>query len=581
MVISRNEDEDTMNKISSPVFPRFVRSSQKTMPQLIAFFDNGAKRLVDICAAFLGLLILSPFFLVVGFLIKRDTPGPVFYGGPRVGKGGCIFHILKFRTMNEPPLSSAGPRVTAQDDPRITRLGRWLRDSKLNELPQLWNVLVGEMSLVGPRPEDTTIVKTWDENIRREVLSVRPGITSPASVLYRDEESLLNNGNVMRTYINSVLPSKLRLDQLYVRHRSFLLDLDILFWTVLVLLPLVRTIAPSEDSLFLGPISRLMRRYISWFVIDMIVTLISIVVTGIVWRFFTPLNVGVLQSAIIAFGLAWLYTVTSMLLGMDRIAWSQAWASDAIGLVVSVVIATGLVLVLNQFWSTLPIFPPMLIVIAAVLSLGGYVLTRYRSRLITGFASRWLERTGGVGATRERVLIVGGGSAGQFVTWLLGNGSTVDLFKVIGYIDDDLYKQGRRYHGVNVLGRRADIPRLVDQHDVGLIVFAIHNIDHAERRALLELCRRTSASVVEVPDIAASLNAAIAAKSDHAQEEDVTPHEKLNGFPLFTSSGIPPVQAQLWLADLERLAKKGDLGALNERIDSIRDEIQDSQTLPI
>lgn len=547
------------------------------MSRLIALLGNGAKRLFDITVSAIGLLFLTPFFLTIGYLIKRDTPGPIFYRGSRSGKDGRVFHILKFRTMDESATQNSDLRVTAQDDPRITRLGHWLRDSKLNELPQLWNVLVGEMSLVGPRPEDPTIVKTWDESIRREVLSLRPGITSPASVLYRNEESLLNNGNAMQTYIKSVLPSKLRLDQLYVRHHSFLLDLDILFWTVLVLLPLVSSIVPSEDALFLGPISRFVRRYVGWFVIDLVVTLVSIVVTGIVWRFFTPLNVGVLPSAIIAFGLAWLYTLTGMLLGMDRIAWSQAWASDAIGLVVSVVLATGLVLVLNQLWSTAPILPPGLIIIAAVLSLLGFVLTRYRSRLITGFTSRWLERAGGVGNTRERVLIVGGGSTGQFVNWLLGNGSNVDLFRVVGYVDDDLYKQGRRYQGVNVLGRCADIPRLVDQHDVGLIVFAIHNIESAERSALVKLCRRTPASVVDVPDIVASLNAAIAVKPEHPQDEGVTNHSKTNGSPLFTTNGIPLIQAQFWLADLERFARAGDLNALTRRIDLIRDEIQTPQ----
>ena len=98
-------------------------------------------------------------------LCRREGPGPVFYRGPRLGKNGRVFGILKFRTMYECPASYRGPRVTAQDDDRITPLGKWLRDTKLNELPQLWNVLVGEMSLVGPRPEDPEIVKTWPEGV--------------------------------------------------------------------------------------------------------------------------------------------------------------------------------------------------------------------------------------------------------------------------------------------------------------------------------------------------------------------------------------------------------------------------------
>lgn len=549
------------------------------MPRLVDYLDSWAKRLLDLVAALIGILLLSPFFLAVGFLIKRDTPGPIFYRGPRSGKNGRIFHILKFRTMSESPSAYRGPKVTAQDDPRITRLGRWLRDTKLNELPQLWNVFKGDMSLVGPRPEDPAIVKTWEEGLRRELLSVCPGITSPASVLYRDEESLLNSGNAMGTYMHSVLPSKLRLDQLYVRHRSFLLDLDILFWTALVLLPLVRSFVPSEDLLFLGPISRLVRRYVSWFVIDMVITLVSIGVAGVAWRFFRPLDVGLLPALAFACGFALLYSVTGLLLGMDRIAWSQAWASEATGLAFSVVLATGFALLVNQSWSPHPILPPALVVIAAAVALGGFVSARYRSRLITGFTSRWLERTGGAGATRERVLIIGGGDAGQFVAWVLGNGSSAGVFQVVGYVDDDLYKQGIRYHGISVIGRRAEIPRLVQQHDIGIIVFAIHNISELERRAFLEICNSTPARVVEVPDIVASLNAAIERDSDedHSAAESGR-GRPANGSPLFTSRGISTVQAQRWLADLEKLAQTGDLGALNNRIHSIREEIQDPRT---
>src|SRR5262245_28632466 len=108
------------------------------------------KRILDLVLAFLGIIFLTPLFLIVAILIKRDSPGPVFYRGLRAGRNGRNFNILKFRTMYETPDSYAGPQITAVDDPRITPVGRWLRDSKLNELPQLWHVLIGAMSLVGP-----------------------------------------------------------------------------------------------------------------------------------------------------------------------------------------------------------------------------------------------------------------------------------------------------------------------------------------------------------------------------------------------------------------------------------------------
>ncbi|GAG83392.1 unnamed protein product, partial [marine sediment metagenome] len=190
--------------------------------------DNLSKRFFDLIASTLGLLLLSPFFAIIAFQIRRDSPGPIFYRGVRAGHRGKTFQILKFRTMYERPESYQGPSITTSDDPRITPMGKFLRDTKLNELPQLWNVLKGDMSLVGPRPEDPEIAAEWSDEVRREVLSVRPGITSPASVLFPDEERQLPQGMLMQTYFKEVQPNKLRLHQLYVRYHTFWNDLDVL-----------------------------------------------------------------------------------------------------------------------------------------------------------------------------------------------------------------------------------------------------------------------------------------------------------------------------------------------------------------
>lgn len=193
------------------------------------------KRSFDIFGSLLGLIILLPFFIIIGICIKLDTPGPVYFKGRRSARGGGTFNMYKFRTMFEEPASYQGPILAAHNDQRITPVGCWLRDTKINELPQLWNVLKGDMGLVGPRPCDSDIVATWDEDKRREILSVRPGITSLASVLYRDEAKMLDaKQDVLGTYRESIMPSKMRLDQLYVRNRSFWLDLKILIWTMLV-----------------------------------------------------------------------------------------------------------------------------------------------------------------------------------------------------------------------------------------------------------------------------------------------------------------------------------------------------------
>ncbi len=248
-----------------------------------AIMGGLTKRALDFVAALFGLIILSPFFLIIAILIKRDTPGPVFYRGPRIGRHGVVFKMLKFRTMYETQKSYHGLRVTCKEDDRITPFGKWLRDTKLNELPQLWNVLIGDMSLVGPRPEDPTISKTWPAQAALELLSVRPGITSPASILYRDEESMLHAGEVMRKYLHELSPDKMRLDQLYVKYQSFWLDLDVILWTVVLLMPRLKVSSPPEHLLFVGPVTRLAQRYVNWFLWDFLVVLAAMgLVSGVV-----------------------------------------------------------------------------------------------------------------------------------------------------------------------------------------------------------------------------------------------------------------------------------------------------------
>src|SRR5574341_423494 len=329
------------------------------------------KRGFDILASALGLIILSPLFAAIALLIEHESPGPVFYRGPRMGKNGKIFKILKFRTMYERPESYQGARITARDDNRITPLGHWLRDTKLNELPQLWNLLVGEMSLVGPRPEDPAIAASWPINARREILSVSPGITSPASVLYHDEETLLSTANVMGEYFKNILPDKLRLDRLYVRNRSFIADLDILFWTLAVLIPRMAGQRIPEGLLFAGPISRLTRRHILWFLVDLTISLISVGIAGLAWRAIQSINWGLEPLMILAFVLAVLFSGVNFLIGLDRIVWSRASAQDGLVLVFSNRITTLLLLGLNRLLplhlgrSYPPLPPEMISLIAA------------------------------------------------------------------------------------------------------------------------------------------------------------------------------------------------------------------------
>lgn len=187
-----------------------------------------ARRLLDIAVSSVVVVLMSPLWLVASIMIKVDSRGPVLYRSPRVGKDGLPFTILKFRSMVA-GADAEGPRVTTEGDPRITRVGRVLRDLKVDEVPQFLNVLKGDMSLVGPRPEDPRYVAYYTAEQRR-VLSVRPGIVSPAAIAYRHEEAILARmgDGPEEAYLETVLPHKLSMDLAYIDQRSLGLDLTIL-----------------------------------------------------------------------------------------------------------------------------------------------------------------------------------------------------------------------------------------------------------------------------------------------------------------------------------------------------------------
>jgi len=192
------------------------------------------KRAFDATVAAVGLVLTSPVVAVAAVVVKLDSPGPAIYRGPRIGRDGKPFHIYKLRTMRV-DAASQGAAVTGAKDPRVTSVGRLLRRTKLDELPQLLNVLRGEMSLVGPRPEAPDFVKHYTAE-QQMVLSVRPGITGLASIAYLDEEEILGEGDPERRYIDSVMPQKLALELEYVRSASFGGDLKILARTVWLVL---------------------------------------------------------------------------------------------------------------------------------------------------------------------------------------------------------------------------------------------------------------------------------------------------------------------------------------------------------
>ncbi len=472
---------------------------RKLRPSLIRnLIRQSMKRGFDVVASGIGLFLLSPLFLIIAILIKHDSPGPVFFWCRRMGRHGRPFRMLKFRTMYERPSSYEGPPVTCEGDERITPIGHWLRDTKMNELPQLWNVFCGSMSFVGPRPEDVSIAMQWPEEARAEILSVRPGITSPASIIYHDEEHRLSQANVMKEYVQDILPDKMRLDRLYVRNQSFTADLDIIGWTVAIFVPQIAKAKIPEGMLFFGLFSRFVHRHVNWFMIDLVITLLVVGVIGFLWRLQMPLNWGIDLLLLFAFGLALLFSGVNTVTGLNRIAWSWATSEDGVALALTSAGVTLLLLLMNYLqsrfdWFNIPPLPFVMILSIGLLSQLGFLVARFRFRILTSIASRWLRWRRFSPGVGERVLIVGLGEEFNIAAWLLRREEFRNVFSIVGVVDDSAFTHmGMRMNDCLVLGRTADIPDLVDQFDIGVILFTKTDVATEIKDYVCNLCRSGS-----------------------------------------------------------------------------------------
>lgn len=211
------------------------------------FYSRIGKRSFDAASAFIGLVVLSPLFVVVALAVKLTSRGPAFFGQVRVGQFGKPFRILKFRTMKHGG-SAATSLLTAKGDSRVTRLGEFLRKRKIDELPQLMNVLIGDMSLVGPRPEVPRYVATYTER-QKAVFSLKPGITGLSTKRFANEEDLLANQSDKESfYLTTILPSKLEMELRYCEDISFSLDLKLIFATLAGIWKVFPVQSPQEPE---------------------------------------------------------------------------------------------------------------------------------------------------------------------------------------------------------------------------------------------------------------------------------------------------------------------------------------------
>jgi len=197
-----------------------------------ARFDAAAKRALDIVASAVMLLALLPLILIVALLVRLDSPGPAFFKVDRIGRRGRRLRMLKFRKMHD---DASGIALTTHEDDRLTRIGAFLAKSKLDELPQLWHILRGDMSLVGPRPETADFV-AHHRHEYDEILTVRPGLVGFSQIAFLSEGRILNEEDPLTHYVSAILPQKVTLDLMYARERTVLLDLKILVWSMVAVL---------------------------------------------------------------------------------------------------------------------------------------------------------------------------------------------------------------------------------------------------------------------------------------------------------------------------------------------------------
>jgi lipopolysaccharide/colanic/teichoic acid biosynthesis glycosyltransferase len=225
----------------SPLAASFTERKRRIITSTA--LDGALTRGLDVFVSTTLLLLLAPLVLVLAVAIKLESRGPVFYRCPRVGRNGSTFAMLKFRKMHD---GASGPALASWDDERFTRIGAFLAQTKLDEIPQLWNVLLGQMNLVGPRPEDPTFISLHPAEFA-VIHTVSPGMTGLSQIAFAREASVLDPEDRVGHYVRQILPQKVQIDQLYALQRSFAMDLRILGWTALAVL-LRREIAVHRQT---------------------------------------------------------------------------------------------------------------------------------------------------------------------------------------------------------------------------------------------------------------------------------------------------------------------------------------------
>jgi len=431
------------------------------------------KRILDIVMSLLGLIVLSPLFGAIAVLIKLDSKGPVFFRQVRIGKDGRPFQMLKFRTMIHSK-HWAGPPLSPRNDPRVTSIGAILRRFKMNEFPQLINVLKGDMSFVGPRPEVPEFVKLYSDEQAR-VISVRPGIVGPSQIRMRNEEELYAKGvDPRQYYIENILPKKLEMDLEYVDNPSVLRDVFYLLGGIWITI----TGAVTRRHLFENA------EQIALFACDVLMCAFSYY-----FAYFLRMEgdipdseMAILMNTLPYVIIARMATLTYV--GLYGTLISHLSSDDLIKIVKGAAFSSILIVLLTFLMGERG-HPRSVFAIdwfILVFLLGGYRLT---FRL-------WKENQNrGRNTSHQNLLIYGAGNMGGLALHYLRmqNGSNV-----VAFVDDDPRKMRKSFQGIKVLGNRYDIEALVRLYHIDHLLIAIENPSDEGVEHVKALCQKAGVS---------------------------------------------------------------------------------------
>jgi FlaA1/EpsC-like NDP-sugar epimerase/lipopolysaccharide/colanic/teichoic acid biosynthesis glycosyltransferase len=480
------------------------------------------KRGFDIVVAAVALILLSPLILAISVAIRLRDGGPAFYRAVRVGRYGRPFRLYKFRTMVV-GADRVGPGITADGDTRITPIGRWLRNTKLDELPQLLNVLLGQMSLVGPRPEDPRYVALYSRK-ERTALCERPGMTSAASTSYRYEQQILSRPDWEEVYVLEVMPAKLEIDLAYLSHRTFSSDLGILIRTIAVLFERTDLSRRPLKSLLLGMRNR------HFFVIDLLVMLIlpsvALVLRTDDVDMLAHYGPSLLVVTLVLPPVALLVFLKG---GLYSKYWRYAGVDELIPIVCFGVLAVAIQTAI-YLWGLRPLglvaddFPRSLTLTNGLLMIVAVGAIRYSVRLADRpYHTRTFK------PSEKHVLIAGAGAAGVMILDELRRNPALGM-RPVAFLDDDPKKQGAIIRGVPVLGRCADIGAVAKDVHACQVIIAMPKVPGKTIRRIVNLCEQAGIQAKTVPGMYELLGGTVSIK----QVRDVKIEDLLRREPVAT-----------------------------------------------